>query len=173
MHLSPISARARRCIAVLALLAAVPLAAGCGGSSESSSTTAQQSGAAASPGAKLIAPAEAAALLKAPPAGLVVLDVRTPEEFASGHLAGATMIDFSAADFTAKVSDLDRAKPYLVYCHSGNRSGQAVAAMTKLSLNQPHRPPRRRAGLDRCRAAAGPRGLMTFGSALNRRSPVP
>lgn len=41
-----------------------------------------------------------------PPAGLVVLDVRTPEEFAQGHLDGATTIDFYAPDFADKVADV-------------------------------------------------------------------
>jgi len=59
----------------------------------------------------------------------VILDVRTPQEFADGHLAGAQNIDFLAPDFAARVNALDRGKTYLVYCHSGNRSTRAVQAM--------------------------------------------
>jgi len=62
----------------------------------------------------------------------VVLDVRTPQEFAGGHLAGALNINFLASDFAAHANALDRGKTYLVYCHSGNRSVRAVQAMVQL-----------------------------------------
>lgn len=62
--------------------------------------------------------------------GVTVLDVRTPEEFAQGHLSGAVNLDVSSADFTARLLELDRTRPYAVYCHSGNRSAVAVRAMT-------------------------------------------
>ena len=58
--------------------------------------------------------------------GVVVLDVRTPAEFTSGHLPNAVNLDFRAADFADQVKALDPAKTYAVYCHSGNRSGQAL-----------------------------------------------
>jgi rhodanese-related sulfurtransferase len=62
--------------------------------------------------------------------GTVVLDVRTPEEFSAGHLAGARNLDIRAADFQTRISALDRGSTYAVYCHSGNRSGQALQMMT-------------------------------------------
>src|SRR5690606_16831707 len=55
---------------------------------------------------------------------LVVLDVRTPEEFAAGHLKNAVLINKYNAGFEARIKELDREKPYLVYCASGGRSGQ-------------------------------------------------
>jgi len=55
----------------------------------------------------------------------VVLDVRTPSEFAAGHIAGATNLDWHAADFEAKVTQLDKSKTYLVHCASGRRSALA------------------------------------------------
>ncbi len=64
-------------------------------------------------------------------AGLVLLDVRTPEEYNQGHLEGAINIDFKAADFEKQVSSLDPSKTYLLYCKSGNRSGQANTIMLK------------------------------------------
>jgi rhodanese-related sulfurtransferase len=70
-----------------------------------------------------------AAALQSP--GTVVVDVRTPSEFASGHLVGARNIDVNAADFATTIGALAKDAPYAVYCHSGNRSGTAVAAMTK------------------------------------------
>lgn len=59
----------------------------------------------------------------------VVIDVRTPEEFAAGHLAGAQNIDVEAAGFGSKIAALDKGAAYLVYCHSGRRSGLAAAQM--------------------------------------------
>lgn len=61
--------------------------------------------------------------------GATVIDVRTPEEFAAGHLDGATNIDVSAGDFDQRIDGLDPAGSYVVYCRSGNRSAQAVARM--------------------------------------------
>ena len=61
--------------------------------------------------------------------GVVVLDVRTPAEFASGHLPGAINVDVESADFAARIATLDPAVPYAVYCRSGTRSGVAVGLM--------------------------------------------
>lgn len=58
-----------------------------------------------------------------------ILDVRTPEEFSAGHIAGATVVDWNDPSFPSRVAELDKSKRYLVYCRSGNRSAQAVAAM--------------------------------------------
>lgn len=64
----------------------------------------------------------------------VILDVRTPEEYAEGHLAGSVLLDFYAADFEEKLAGLDRDKIYLVYCRSGNRSGQAADLMEEMGF---------------------------------------
>lgn len=61
----------------------------------------------------------------------VLLDVRTPSEFAGGHVSGASNIDFNNPSFVSEIQKLDREKTYFVYCRSGNRSGQAVAMMRK------------------------------------------
>jgi rhodanese-related sulfurtransferase len=63
--------------------------------------------------------------------GAVLLDVRTPWEFATGHLEGALNVDFENPTFTSEVQKLDKTKPYFLYCRSGNRSGQAIAIMKK------------------------------------------
>lgn len=65
-------------------------------------------------------------------AGLI--DVRTPGEFASGHLEGASNIDVQSSDFTAQVSQLPKDAPYVVYCRSGNRSADAIAQMQDLGF---------------------------------------
>lgn len=62
---------------------------------------------------------------------VTLVDVRTPGEFMSGHIAGATNIDFESGTFEADIQKLDKTKTYAVYCRSGNRSGQATALMLK------------------------------------------
>ena len=62
---------------------------------------------------------------------VTLVDVRTPGEFMSGHIAGATNIDFESGTFEADIQKLDKSKSYAVYCRSGNRSGQATALMVK------------------------------------------
>ena len=61
----------------------------------------------------------------------VVIDVRTPAEYAAGHIAGAQNIDVEAADFAAKIASLDKKASYLVYCRSGRRSAIAADTMAK------------------------------------------
>jgi rhodanese-related sulfurtransferase len=60
-----------------------------------------------------------------------VLDIRTPEEFAAGHIEGATNIDFNAPDFESKVAGLDKTKPYVVHCGSGGRSTRSLETFKK------------------------------------------
>jgi rhodanese-related sulfurtransferase len=62
-------------------------------------------------------------------AGVITLDVRTPGEFAEGHLEGARLIDFQSGNFEIEIATLDKNATYAVYCRSGNRSGQAVKVM--------------------------------------------
>lgn len=84
-----------------------------------------------------LTPAPAAAdFLADPPSGLVVLDVRTPEEFDSGHLADAVNLDFYEPTFAASLDSLDKDAPYFVYCRSGNRSGQTVKTMKQLGFTE-------------------------------------
>jgi phage shock protein E len=66
--------------------------------------------------------------------GLVVLDVRTSNEFAEGHLPGAMQIDFYADDFEAQIAELDRGAAYLIYCAQGGRSGSTGGIMTDLGF---------------------------------------
>ncbi len=66
--------------------------------------------------------------------GTVIIDVRTPGEFASGHLEGALNIDVQSPDFAAQVSQLDPNQEYFIYCRSGNRSGQAISQMSNMGF---------------------------------------
>lgn len=65
----------------------------------------------------------------------VVVDVRTPAEYAEGHLDGAINIDLQSPEFDTTISELDPEDEYVVYCQSGNRSAQAVAAMEAAGLD--------------------------------------
>ncbi|WP_188813888.1 rhodanese-like domain-containing protein [Hymenobacter cavernae] len=73
------------------------------------------------------APATTAQLVQQP--DVVVLDVRTPDEYAGGHLQNARNLDFKAPDFPTQIAHLDTTKTYVLYCASGNRSGKAMAMM--------------------------------------------
>jgi rhodanese-related sulfurtransferase len=66
--------------------------------------------------------------------GSVVLDVRSPEEFAKGHVPGALNIDINAPGFASKVGNLDKSKPILVNCHAGSRGAIAAAELAKLGF---------------------------------------
>lgn len=68
------------------------------------------------------------------PEGTVVIDVRTPEEFAGGHLDGAINIDAYATDFADTLAGLPTDGSYFVYCRSGNRSGRAVSQMERMGF---------------------------------------
>lgn len=64
----------------------------------------------------------------------IILDVRTPEEHAGGHLEGAVLLDLSSGDFAAAIPTFDPEADYLVYCRSGNRAGQAIALMDEAGI---------------------------------------
>lgn len=65
---------------------------------------------------------------------IVVLDIRTPEEFKDGHIAGAVNVDFKEKDFAAKVAKLDKSKTYIVHCQSGGRSTKSLEVFKKLEF---------------------------------------
>ncbi len=79
-------------------------------------------------------PVSAAELLRDPPEGLVVVDVRTYDEYATGHLGDALLVDYYAEDFADRLAELPRDRPYLVYCRSGNRSGETLRIMQELGF---------------------------------------
>jgi len=60
---------------------------------------------------------------------LIILDVRTPEEFKEGHIKGAINIDIRQEDAFRKIDKLNKNAKYLVYCRTNHRSGLAVDHM--------------------------------------------
>jgi rhodanese-related sulfurtransferase len=67
--------------------------------------------------------------------GVTTIDVRTPDEFAAGHIEGAVNYNVEGPDFATQIAALDPAGVYAVYCRSGNRSQVAVAAMSQAGIN--------------------------------------
>ena len=61
----------------------------------------------------------------------ILIDVRTPGEFAQEHLNNAMNIDFQGNDFEKRIETLDRNKPIFVYCLSGGRSAEAMNVFVK------------------------------------------
>lgn len=59
----------------------------------------------------------------------IIVDVRSAEEYATGHLDGAKLLDLNSGEFEAALPELDPEAEYLVYCRSGSRSAQAIALM--------------------------------------------
>lgn len=79
-------------------------------------------------GARDVSISEASALLSGE-AGIVVLDVRTPEEFEAGHIEGAVNLDFLSEDFAANLAELGKDTTYVLHCKSGARSAKALEIM--------------------------------------------
>ena len=65
---------------------------------------------------------------------LTVLDLRTPAEYAAGHLDGARLIDYTSPHFAEDLARLDRERPYLVHCASGRRSTAALETFRQLGF---------------------------------------
>lgn len=68
-------------------------------------------------------------------ADVQLLDVRTPEEFGEGHIAGATLVDVNEDDFVERaMAVLDTQRPVAVYCRSGRRSARAARLLAAQGL---------------------------------------
>jgi len=65
-----------------------------------------------------------------------LVDVRTPEEFQSGYIAGAVNLNIQDADFANKISRLDKNRPVMVYCALGGRSAKAATQFSKLGFQK-------------------------------------
>ena len=76
---------------------------------------------------------EAVELMKKDPA-IVILDIRTPDEYATGHIPESINIDFKADNFEDELNTLDKNRTYLVHCRSGGRSSSSLKIFSKLGF---------------------------------------
>ena len=65
---------------------------------------------------------------------ITILDVRSPSEFAAGHVPGATNINVNASDFEKQAATLDKRLPCVVHCAAGVRSARAVAKKSRMGF---------------------------------------
>jgi phage shock protein E len=122
---------------IVPAILSLTLIAACGGSdstSDDGTVPATDGDVTVASGFTLVSPEEAAATIADPPEDLVILDVRTPEEFAEGHIESAVMVDFYSDTFDDELAALDPNVPYVVYCQSGNRSGQTITKMEQIGF---------------------------------------
>lgn len=82
-----------------------------------------------------ISPETLSASLKADP-GAQLLDVRTPEEFAGGHIGNAANVDWNGDDFEAKAAAYDKNKPVYVYCKIGVRGSKAASKLAEMGFTK-------------------------------------
>lgn len=65
-----------------------------------------------------------------------VLDIRTPEEFAEGHIPNAKNVDFFSKSFRETLEKLDKDAPIVMHCQSGGRSGQALPIFKEMGFTK-------------------------------------
>ncbi len=66
----------------------------------------------------------------------MIIDVRTPQEFANEYIENAVNIDYYSEEFQNELNKLDKEKTYLIYCRSGNRSGKVLIIMKELGFRE-------------------------------------
>ena len=72
-----------------------------------------------------------------PEENTVILDVRTPNEWAEGIIENAVLINIlEPQSFMGEIEKLDKSKNYYVYCRSGARSGQACQVMNSIGITE-------------------------------------
>jgi phage shock protein E len=101
----------------VAAIASVGLLAGCSSNNEAT---------------KKVDPVEFSEVIAQP--GVIILDVRTPEEFNVGHIPNAININVADSNFSSEVSKLDKNATVAVYCRSANRSAVATNEMADLGF---------------------------------------
>ncbi len=67
---------------------------------------------------------------------LLLIDVRTAQEWKSGHIAGASLIDFLEDDFSAVAHALPKNRPIALYCAAGGRSEDAMNNLAKAGFKE-------------------------------------
>ena len=69
-------------------------------------------------------------------AKVVVLDVRTAEEYADGHMQSAINLDIRGGKFAETLAGMDKSKTYLIHCAVGGRSAKACGQMDSLKFEK-------------------------------------
>jgi rhodanese-related sulfurtransferase len=67
---------------------------------------------------------------------VILIDIRTPQEFVLGNIENATNIDFYSSSFRDDINALDKNKTYLIYCRSGSRTNEASQIMKSLGFKE-------------------------------------
>ena len=68
--------------------------------------------------------------------GYTIIDVRTPEEYAEGHIQGALNINVKSEAFVTEIENLSKSDTLLVYCRSGRRSLYAAQVMVSFCFQK-------------------------------------
>ena len=82
---------------------------------------------------EIITPEKARELAKTE---VIILDVRTPEEFNTGHFQKALNLNFHDEDFPDQIERLPPSKTYLVHCHLGGRAAKTAELMEQLGFRK-------------------------------------
>jgi rhodanese-related sulfurtransferase len=69
----------------------------------------------------------------------VIIDIRTPAEFADGYIEGAININYNDESFLEQLDRLDKTKTYVIYCRTGRRSSDALNVMIRLGFKNVYR----------------------------------
>ena len=87
---------------------------------------------------KTISPAEASDLIAKHKnnANFIIIDVRTPREFKSGHIEKAILLDYYSKTYTDELKRLDKTKTYLIYCRTGNRTGKTMKMIKNMGFSR-------------------------------------
>ncbi|MFW6233324.1 MAG: rhodanese-like domain-containing protein [Nanoarchaeota archaeon] len=67
---------------------------------------------------------------------VILIDIRTPQEYNEEHIEGAINIDYYASNFKDKINTLEKDKTYYIYCRSGRRTGDALGIFEVLGFNE-------------------------------------
>ena len=68
--------------------------------------------------------------------GFAILDVRTPKEFAAGHIKGAENMDYYSLSFQMELEKLSKRATYVIHCRSGKRSGMTLRIMEAMGFDR-------------------------------------
>jgi len=83
---------------------------------------------------KIVTPEEMQTILELDDVQLV--DVRTPEEYKEGYIKNSQNIDYQSPTFDDDIKKLDKSKPVILYCKSGNRSAKCAKKLIEAGFEQ-------------------------------------